>query len=77
MGKQPIMIANTQGWIDSDYYSNADNDGNIGFRFLNLGDTPYEIRIGDRIGQGMFIKYGTVKDDNAKGLRSGGFGSTN
>ena len=26
MGKQPIMIANTQGWIDSDYYSNPDND---------------------------------------------------
>ena len=77
MGKQPIMIANTQGWIDSDYYSNADNDGNIGFRLLNLGDTPYEIKIGDRIGQGMFVKFGTVKNDNAKGVRSGGFGSTN
>lgn len=76
MGKQPIMIANTQGWIDSDYYSNTDNDGNIGFRLLNLGNTPYEIKIGDRIGQGMFIKYGTVKNDNAKGIRSGGFGST-
>ena len=77
MGKQPIMIANTQGWVDSDYYSNVDNDGNIGFRLFNLGDTPYEIQIGDRIGQGMFIKYGTVKNDNAKGIRSGGFGSTN
>ncbi len=77
MGKQPIMIANTQGWVDSDYYSNVDNDGNIGFRLFNLGDTAYEIKIGDRIGQGMFVKFGTVKNDNAKGVRSGGFGSTN
>ena len=77
MGKHPIMIANTQGWIDSDYYSNVDNDGNIGIRLLNLGKTPYEIKIGDRIAQGMFVKFGTVKNDNAKGVRAGGFGSTN
>ena len=77
MGKYPIMIANTQGWIDSDYYSNVDNDGNIGIRLLNLGKTPYEIKIGDRIAQGMFAKFGIVKNDNAKGVRAGGFGSTN
>lgn len=77
MGKQPIMIANTVGLIDSDYYGNSDNDGNIGFRLLNLGDTAYEIKAGDRIGQGVFIKYGTIKDDSAVGSRSGGFGSTN
>ena len=77
MGKQPIMIANTVGLIDSDYYGNESTDGNIGFRLLNLGNTPYEINVGDRIGQGIFVKYGTVKDDNTKGTRSGGFGSTN
>lgn len=77
MGKQPVMIANTVGLIDSDYYGNADNDGNIGFRLLNLGDTPYEIKAGDRIGQGIFIKYGTVKNDQASGVRAGGYGSTN
>lgn len=74
MGKHPIMIANTQGWIDSDYWSNPDNDGNIGFRLFNLGTTPYEIKVGDRIGQGMFTKYGTVRDDNTTTKRSGGFG---
>jgi dUTP pyrophosphatase len=74
MGKQPIMIANTQGWIDADYFSNPDNDGNIGIRLLNLGTTPYEIKKGDRIGQGMFLKYGTVKDDNTTTIRTGGFG---
>lgn len=76
MGKQPIMIANTVGLIDSDYYGNADNDGNIGFRLLNLGSTPYEIKVGDRIGQGVFVKYGTIKNDNTSETRVGGFGST-
>jgi len=77
MGKQPIMIANTIGLIDNDYYSNESNDGNIGFRLLNLGDTTYEIKVGDRIGQGVFIKYGTVKEDVTTNTRTGGFGSTN
>ena len=77
MGKQPIMIANTVGLIDSDYYENESNDGNIGFRLLNLGSTPYEIKVGDRIGQGVFIKYGITKDDGASGVRQGGYGSTN
>ena len=77
MGKQPVMIANTVGLIDNDYYGNEDNDGNIGFRLLNLGKTPYEIKAGDRIGQGIFIKYGIVKNDNTISKRSGGFGSTN
>lgn len=76
MGKHPVMIANTVGLIDSDYYGNESTDGNIGFRLLNLGTTPYEIKAGDRIGQGIFIKYGTVKDDNITTERKGGFGST-
>jgi len=77
MGKQPVMIANTIGNIDSDYWDNESTGGNIGFRLLNLGDTSYEIKEGDRIGQGIFIKYGTVKDDNVTATRTGGFGSTN
>lgn len=76
MGKHPIMIANTIGLIDSDYYENPDNDGNIGFRLLNLGSTSYEIKIGDRIGQGIFIKYGTTVDDNTTAVRESGFGSS-
>lgn len=76
MGKQPIMISNTQGWIDQDYYGNEDNDGNIGFRLLNLGDTPYEIKVGDRIGQGIFVRYGIVDNDNTTTKRRGGFGSS-
>ena len=77
MGKHPVMIANTVGLIDSDYYGNESTDGNIGFRLLNLGTTPYEIKAGDRIGQGIFIKYGTIKDDDTIETRTGGFGSSN
>lgn len=77
MGKHPIVISNTVGLIDSDYYGNESTDGNIGFRLFNLGTTPYEIKAGDRIGQGIFIKYGIIKDDNTVTERKGGFGSTN
>lgn len=77
MGKHHVVIANGTGIIDSDYYGNENNDGNIGFRLLNLGTSPYVIKAGDRIGQGVFIKYGTVKDDNTTTERKGGFGSTN
>lgn len=77
MGKYRMMLANTIGLIDSDYYGNVNNDGNIGFNLVNMGDKPYEIKIGDRIGQGIFVKYGTVKNDNTSTTRQGGFGSTN
>jgi dUTP pyrophosphatase len=76
MGKHPIMIANTVGLIDQDYYGNPDNDGNIGFRLFNLGNTSYEIKAGDRIGQGIFVKYGIVKDDITTTKREGGYGSS-
>lgn len=76
MGKQPVMLANTQGWIESDYYSNPDNDGNIGIRLFNLGDTPYRIERGHRIAQGMFVKYLVADNCNSDSERIGGIGST-
>lgn len=76
MGKIPVVIANGTGIIDSSYFGNPDNDGNIGFRLLNLGDKPYVINIGDRIGQGVFSRYLITDDDNASGDRLGGFGSS-
>ena len=76
MGKYPVVIANGTGIIDADYYENEGNDGNIGFRLLNLGSTPYEIKEGDRIGQGVFVKFGTVANDRTTTKRQGGFGST-
>lgn len=76
MGKYPVVIANGTGIIDSSYFENANNDGNIGFNLLNLSNKPYEIHIGDRIGQGVFGKYLVTDDDNTTGERAGGFGSS-
>lgn len=76
MGKKHVVIANGTGIIDASYYNNPDNDGNIGFRLLNLGKKDYVINRGDRIGQGVFMKYLITDDDNAIGERCGGFGSS-
>ncbi len=76
MGKHPIMIANTQGWIESDYYGNESNDGNIGVRLLNLSDEDYIIKTGDRIAQCMLVNHLTFENGNTDRNRTGGFGST-
>ena len=77
MGKHGIMVANTIGVIDSDYYGNISNDGNLGFRLYNFGKDPYVIKVGDKIGQGIFMKYLTVDDEKEiSSTRVGGFGST-
>lgn len=72
-----FMLANTIGVVDSDFYENESNDGNIGLFLKNISDKKQVIMQGDRIGQGIFIKYLTVDNDNAVGKRKGGFGSTN
>ena len=75
-GKKGLILANSIGIIDADYYGNQDNDGAIMFAFYNFFDHDVEIKKGDVIGQGIFQKYKVVDDDNAQGERKGGFGST-
>lgn len=77
MGKRDIRLANGVGIIDSDYYSNSTNDGNFGCRLVNFGKEPYEIKVGDKIGQAIFMKYLIVDDEEEiTEERVGGFGST-
>ena len=75
--KKGLVMANSIGIIDADYYGNESNDGHFYFQYWNFGDKPLEIKKGDVIGQVIFQKYLTVDDDNATGMRTGGFGSTN
>ena len=75
--KKGLILANSVGIVDKDYYGNPDNDGHIMFAFYNFRDTDTEIKKGECIGQGIFEKYFIVDDDSASGLRQGGFGSTN
>lgn len=76
--KLGLILANSVGVIDADYYSNEDNDGEIMFAFYNIKPWPVTLKAGDRIGQGVFKKYLRP----TKGLRvkseerKGGFGST-
>ena len=75
--KKNCVLVNCTGIIDSDYYENLDNDGNIGFRLKNLSNKEVVIEAGERIMQGMFIKYLVAEHDIVlKEDRTGGIGST-
>ncbi len=77
MGKNGLMLANGTGIIDSDYYSNQSNDGNLGFLLYNFGDNPYVIKKGDKIGQGVITNFLKIDDEKeVSETRVGGFGST-
>lgn len=75
-GKKGLILANSIGIVDSDYYGNPDNDGVIMFAFFNFFEKDLEIKKGDVLGQGIFQRYYTVDNDDAEGERVGGFGST-
>lgn len=78
MGKNNITLANAIGVIESDYYGNISNDGNLGFRLHNFGTEDYVIKKGDKIGQGFFFHFLTVdNEEEITTVRTGGFGSTN
>ena len=75
-GKKGLILANSVGIIDKDYYGNPDNDGHIMFAFYNIKEEDIEIKKGDCIGQAIFMPFLVADNDNANGERTGGFGST-
>ena len=77
MGYAGLELINHIGIIDADYVDNPINDGEIGFRIRNTSDSVYNIKQGDRIGQGVFLKYGITDDDEpVNAIRTGPSGST-
>lgn len=74
--KTGLILANGVGIVDSDYYNNPDNEGHIMFPVHNLGFRDKLIKKGERIGQGLFLKYLKADGDTSDGIRTGGFGST-
>ena len=72
-----IVLANTIGKVDADYFSNVKNDGNIGIFLRNYGSEPVVINAGDRIIQGSIYQY-FITDDDAplSQIRVGGCGSS-
>ena len=69
------MLMNTVGIIDADYANNEKNDGNIGFNLYNYSKEPYIIREGDKLVQGILMKYAPIGEESHQ-TRTGGFGST-
>lgn len=71
-----LRISNTTGIIDSDYYNNTNNEGDIIISLTNTGVYHYVTEYNEAVAQGIFVKYETTEDDNADGERIGGIGST-
>ncbi len=76
--KRGLVIPNGIGVIDSDYYNNQSNEGEIFVQILNFGITDIKIKKGERIAQGIFLPYllADQDDQRKKQTRSGGFGSS-
>ena len=72
-----LQLNNTVGIIDSDYF-NSDNEGHIFAKITNDSNEGKTIDIAAGTGflQGIFLPYGITVDDEADGIRNGGFGST-
>ena len=73
-----LQLNNTVGIIDSDYYY-SDNEGHIFAKITNDSreDKEVSLKQSDGFMQGIFLEYGITVDDDADGIRNGGFGSTN
>ena len=76
--KRGIVLRNGTGIIDADYSNNPENQ--IGIMLYNTGNQPFEVKVGDRIAQGIFMNYLTTDNETLMmgGLvsRTGGFGSS-
>lgn len=70
-----VTVLNAPGTVDSDYR------GEIGVILINLGDSPFTVKRGDRIAQAVLASYRTaeiqeVADLDPTNRGGGGFGST-
>jgi dUTP pyrophosphatase len=75
--KRKLMLANNVGIIDADYHDNDDNEGHIFIPLYNFGEDPVKITAGERIAQGVFLKYLKTDDETGENIsRLGGFGSS-
>ncbi|MPM08405.1 Deoxyuridine 5'-triphosphate nucleotidohydrolase [bioreactor metagenome] len=73
--KFKTRLANTVGIVDADYFT-ANNEGHIHVRLCNEGDKDTVIAQGDAFMQGIIMPFFKTDDDEASGVRVGGFGST-
>ena len=75
--KYRVQLYNSVGVIDSDYFG-AENEGHIRIKIVNANTEGkiLHVKKGEAFAQGIFLPYGITIDDDADGIRTGGFGST-
>ncbi|WP_019772729.1 dUTP diphosphatase [Streptococcus sobrinus] len=74
--KKGLVLINSVGVIDGDYYGNPNNEGHIFAQMQNITNKQVSLEVGDRIVQAVFAPYLVADGDQATGTRTGGFGST-
>ncbi|EGE54187.1 dUTP diphosphatase [Streptococcus parauberis] len=74
--KKGLVLINSVGVIDGDYYGNPDNEGHIFAQMKNISDQSVVLEPLERIVQAVFVPFLLVDGDQADGVRTGGFGST-
>jgi len=74
--KKGLTLANGTGVIDSDYYDNSGNEGNIGICLVNNSEVDVVLKKEERIAQGVFLPFLISDDDDINLKRVGGIGSS-
>lgn len=74
--KRCLSFANSQAWIDADFYENESNDGNITVCLYNYGKDDEVIKKGERIAQFAFLPFLEPDNCHTENERVGGIGST-
>lgn len=69
--KRGLVLKNMAGIIDSDFYPNE-----IKIAIENTTDVDVSLIKGERVAQGIFVKYLVADNGNLDTIRDGGFGST-
>ena len=83
--KRGLVLTNGTGVIDSDYYGNPTNKGEIIIALKNTSNNEVVLKPGERVIQGVFVPYFLTAEDEAElekdtaiyKERQGGIGSTN
>ena len=69
--KWNVRMCNQVGVIDADFYNNLDNEGHMWIALQNQGDRVFKVEAGQGFGQGIFMKYYTVDDEEVNDERTG------
>ena len=75
LAKKALVLINSVGVIDGDYYGNPGNEGHIFAQMKNITDQEVVLKLANvwfRLSLHLLIADG----DEADGVRTGGFGST-